>query len=313
MAILGLDIGATYIKSGIVLEKGKVKNFRKIKNRSEYGEEFLINQIINGIHAYRDEFDIKKVGIGFAGSVNYKRGIVLDAPNMKNFHSLYLKSVLEQKCDVEVKLDNDAHCFGLAENIFGAGRNYQDFIVLTLGTGIGGAIIINKQLYRGANNIAGSFGHSIIDANSEVICGCGNYGHFEALAGGKALSKLYKKATDQDTEDELIAEMADRGEKIAQKSIIQIGHYFSLGIANIINVLNPEVLIVGGGLTEIELLWQTVINNFQKYLLNKELKNTKVVKSKLKDTAGVIGASLLFEEDSQLNLTPEIEVDLKVN
>ncbi|MFH0856511.1 MAG: ROK family protein [bacterium] len=292
--ILGIDIGATYIKSGLVDEKGRVNNFNKRKNRVKFGEDFLVNQIINIIHENRDRANFSKVGIAFAGRVNYGRGVILSAANMGGIHNLYLKKTLERKCEVSVMIDNDAHCFAIAESAFGAGKNYNNIIGITLGTGIGGGIIINKNLYRGADNAAGEFGHMILDMDSEIKCSCGEYGHFEALASGTALANFYKMATEQEADAELLAEMAKKGEKIAQKTIIQSGYNLAAGLSNIITIFNPEIIIIGGGLINIDLLWQTALNNFALKLSFKGLKNTKIEKSKLKDEAGVIGASLLF-------------------
>lgn len=294
MLTLGLDVGATTIKSAVVDEKGKIKEFKKTKNRVIEGDDFLVSQIANLINGYKEKLKFDKVGIGFAGSVDYKRGIVISAPNMGLIQNLYLAKTLERKCNIGIIIDNDAHCFGLAEKKSGAGKNYKNMIAITIGTGIGGAVIVDGKLYRGANNTAGEFGHMAIDASSNKICGCGKYGHFEALASGTALSKLYEEATGQRTESELIAEMASKGEKIAQKCIIHIGHYFALGLANLINIFDPEAIIIGGGLSEVELLWNTAMNNIKPYLLHKNLANTKIVKSKLGETAGVIGATLLF-------------------
>lgn len=294
MHIIGIDIGATYIKSGIVDDKGKIKNFLKSKNRSSQGEDFLISQIVNIITDYKESANIKKAGLGFAGQVNHRKGLVISGANMPNCKDLYLQKTLERKCDIKIAIDNDAHCFGLAEMAFGAGKNYKNIICLTLGTGIGGAIIINKKLYRGKNNTAGEFGHMTIDASSEIICGCGNYGHFEALAGGRALSNLYKSLTDQEAESDLIIDMAAKGEKIAQKALIQTGYNFSIGLAGIINIFNPEIVIIGGGLVNVDLLWKTALNNYSNFLIHKNLLNTKIVKSKLGDKAGILGAALLF-------------------
>jgi len=291
---LCLDIGATYIKSGIVNEKGKVKNGDKIENRSANGESFFVKQIIDLINKYKEKNDIKKVGIGFAGQVDYKKGIIISDTNMGGIKNLYLKATLERKIHgISVMIDGDAHCFSLAESKFGAGKKYNDMIGITLGTGIGGGIIINKKLYRGANNTAGELGHIIIDANSESVCGCGGYGHLEALASGRALQNLYKEITEQDADIDLIIDMAVKGEKIAQKAIIQIGFNFSLGLANIINSLDPEIVVIGGGLINIEFLWKVILNNLPNYLMREYLEKTKIVKSKLGDNGGVIGASLL--------------------
>ncbi|MFH0854023.1 MAG: ROK family protein [bacterium] len=299
MFTLGLDIGATTIKSAVVNEKGKIKEFKKTKNRFAEGEDFLVCQIASLINGYREKFEFDKVGIGFAGYVNQKRGVVISAPNMGSIQNLYITKTLERKCDVSIIIDNDAHCLGLAENKFGAGKNYKNIIAITLGTGIGGAIIIEKKLYRGADNSAGEIGHMTIEMSSNKLCGCGGYGHFETFASGAALSNLYEEATGQKVENELIAEMASRGEKIAQKCIIQVGHYFALGLANVINIFNPEIIIVGGGFAYVDLLWQTAMNNIKRYLLHKDLEKTNIVRSNLGEAGGVIGAALLCEEKNE--------------
>ncbi|MFC1615328.1 ROK family protein, partial [Patescibacteria group bacterium] len=223
------------------------------------------------------------------------QGIIISDTNMGGIHNLYLKATLERKIGgISVMVDGDAHCFTLAESKFGAGKKYKDIIGITLGTGIGGGIIIDKKLYRGVDNTAGEIGHIIIDADSEAVCGCGGYGHWESLASGRALQNLYKKITDQDADIDLIIDMALKGEKIAQKSIIQIGFSFSLGLASIINSLNPEIVVIGGGLSNIEFLWKVILNNLPNYLMREHLKKTKIVRAKLGDNAGIIGASLLF-------------------
>ncbi len=314
MSILGIDVGATSIKSGVVDAQGKIKDFRKTKNcsmeggnflfshnaspldlsaQAERGEGCVLKQLAGIINDYKEIFPIKKAGIGFAGSVNFKRGIVLSTANMGGIKNLYLKRELEKECNIEIIVDNDTHCFALAEAHFGAGRNYNDILCVTLGTGIGGGIIINKKLYRGADNTAGKIGHIIIDKNSDIKCGCGGFGHWESFTSGKALANLYKTATEQDVDAEIIAEMAGRGERIAQKVIIEAGYNFAIGIVNLLNILNPEIVIIGGSLIKIDLLWNTFLNNLPAFLEGKAVANTKIVKSKFGDEAGVIGASLL--------------------
>ncbi|MFH1030934.1 MAG: ROK family protein [bacterium] len=294
MFILGIDVGATTIKSGLVDKDGKVKNFKKIKNQFANGEDFLIKQIADVIAVSKEKYKFEKVGIGFAGSVNYKRGIITSTANMAGLKELYLKKELQKKCDIKISIDNDAHCFALAESTYGIGKNYKDILCITLGTGIGGGIIINKKLYRGADNKAGSIGHVVIDPTSDMPCGCGGLGHWESMASGKALSNYYKITTGQEVEGEIIAEMAERGEKIAQKTIIQVGYNFALGVANLLKILNPEIVIVGGSLIKIDLLWNTCLNNIPHILLGKSIANTRIVRSKLGEVAGVIGAALLF-------------------
>lgn len=292
--ILGLDIGASYIKTGIVDEKGRVKNYKRYENRAKSGENFFINQLADIVNEYRQECNFKKIGIGFAGQVNYKKGTIISDINMGGVRDLSLKSILEKKLKkTEIKIDNDAHCFALAESRNGAGINYRNMLGLTLGTGIGGGIVIDGKLYRGAKNMAGEVGHMVINAGSDSRCGCGGYGHWEDAAGGKGLQKIYRGITEQEVEIDLIIDMAARGEKIAQKAMIEIGYNFAVGLGNLISIFNPEIVIIGGGLTNVDLLWQTILNNVGRFTLD-GLKDTKIARAKLGKEAGIIGATLLF-------------------
>ncbi|MFH1390361.1 MAG: ROK family protein [Candidatus Margulisiibacteriota bacterium] len=198
-----------------------------------------------------------------------------------------MKKILEKEFSRPVFIDNDANCAALAEARFGAGVGRRHFIYITVSTGIGGGIIINGQLYRGANGSAGEFGHMIIDSQG-LTCGCGNVGCFEAMASGTAVRKRAGM-------DGASVELAARqGDKKALAVINETAHYLAIGISNLVNIFNPELVILGGGVSKMrELLLNPVRKEFKKYALYLPAKSVKIVRAKLGTNAGILGAAAL--------------------
>ncbi|MBU0672325.1 MAG: ROK family protein, partial [Candidatus Margulisbacteria bacterium] len=181
----------------------------------------------------------------------------------------------------------DANCAALAEAWFGAGKFVKHFLYITVSTGIGGGIIIDKKVYRGAIGSAGEFGHMIIDLNGP-LCACGNYGHLESLASGTAL----KNKTGLDAISAHLA--AHQGDKKAQKAIKEMAHYLAIGFANLTNIFNPELIVVGGGLSN---MWEHLVlpakKEFKQLALTLPARSVKIVRAKLKSDAGMLGAAAL--------------------
>ncbi len=294
--VIGLDIGATKIAAGLLTESGKIIKKFILPTGAKKGKTTILENIIQAIKNVWHPW-VKAVGIGMAGQCNFKTGVFLSGPNFpKNFKNIKIKKILEKKFGVPTSLDNDARCFTLAESVFGAGKGYSNVIGLTLGTGVGSGIIINKKIYRGKDNSSGEIGHMTIDASSPYICGCGNLGHFESLCSGKAMINFYKHLTGKTKNTFEIEKLAKKGEKEAKKVNILISKYLSIGLANIIHIFNPEIIIIGGGLAKIEEIWRPALQSVKKRLIYKSLKNTKIIIAKLGDNAGIFGAALLTEK-----------------
>ena len=233
---IGLDIGGSKINSVLVKNRKVVKS-RKVKTKSKSNRKILIAQIFDCIE-YLMEDKIKGIGIGAPRPINVTA--------LKN---ISLAKVVQKKFGIKTKVDNDANCFGLAEAILGAGKGFKILAGLTLGTGVGGAIIINKKIFHGASGRAGEFGHMIIEKDGRK-CNCGNKGCLEAYISANISTKEKEK-------------------------------YLKIGVANIIEILDPDIIVIGGGLANIIAL--------------PLIKNTKVVRAKLGEDAGAIGAALLFK------------------
>lgn len=288
---LSLDIGGTKIKAGLIYG-AKILNLQNFKTEQKSAQKFLeqIEVIIKNL--MNDVVD--KIGIATAGLVR-KEGDQIDfVPHFpKGLTNIPLKKNLEKKFGLPVKIDNDVHCFILAEHKFGAAKGLTNAIGLTLGTGIGGGLIIDGQLYRGRDNIAGEFGRMIIDASANRLFQICRRSNFEDLAAGPALEKWYKKITNQVKSTYEIAQAAQKNNPPALKALAIQAEYLGVGIANLITIFNPEMTVIGGGISEIKKLWPLLIKETKKNLPYQKLKDCKIVKAKLGANAVLIGASLI--------------------
>ena len=287
--IIGIDLGGTKIAAALADDHGKIITDVNIPTEAAKGQRTVIDNVIKAV-AMLMSSSKKKVtclGIGVPGPILYKTGIVIEPPNLPGWKQVNLKKILEKRFKIPVQLDNDANCAALAEAKFGAGRKAKDFLYITVSTGIGGGVIIDRKLYRGAIGAAGEFGHMIIDPQGP-LCGCGNHGCFEALASGTAIKKRAGM-------DAISVELAARqGDEKALQVIRETAHYLAIGFANLVNVFNPELIVVGGGVSKMrELLFNPIREEFKKYALTLPAKNVQIVRAKLGDEVGVLGAIAL--------------------
>jgi glucokinase len=287
--IIGIDLGGTKIAGVLTTRTGKVMMDVQVPTEAAKGQTQVINNIIKAIRMLIQSQKVKTrcIGIGAPGPIIYEKGIVIEPPNLPGWKKVNLKKILEKEFKLPVSVDNDANCAALAEAVFGAGKTKRNFIYMTVSTGVGGGIIIDRKLYRGMVGAAGEFGHMIIDPNGP-LCGCGNHGCLEALASGSALKKKMGM-------DAISVELAARqGDKKAKQAIEETAHYLAIGIANLVNIFNPELVIIGGGLSNMrELLLDPIRNQFRKYAMSLSARSVKIVRAKLGTKAGVLGAAAL--------------------
>ncbi|MBN2058449.1 MAG: ROK family protein [Candidatus Saganbacteria bacterium] len=287
--IIGIDLGGTKIAGVLTTPSGKVLMDVQIPTEANKGKKHVIDNIKKAIHTLKEskKVKLKAIGIGAPGPILYEKGIVVEAPNLPGWHNVNLKRILEKAFRVPVFVDNDANCAALAEAWFGAGKFAKHFIYITVSTGIGGGIIIDKKLYRGITGSAGEFGHMTIDPQGPR-CNCGSNGHLEALASGTAI----KRVTGLDAIGAHLA--AHQGDKAARAALKDAAHYLAIGLANLTNIFNPELIIVGGGLSN---MWQDLIvpakKEFRRYSLTLPAKSVRIVRAKLKSNAGMLGAAAL--------------------
>lgn len=272
---IALDIGATKILGGSVQGNKIIKKIKK-PTQSKAGRQKVINNIAKVVkNLIIPGYKLTQIGVGLAGQVEHKKGIVLSTGNFgPDFKNVKLSQILKTKFKVPVKVDNDVKCFIQAEAKWGAGRGYKNLMGLTFGTGIGGGIIMNGELWRGIDNTAGEVGHMKISGQwiGEVpICGCSQKYCWESVASGKAWQKLAKKYT-QKKADEIVV------------------YNIVAGLLNLCYILNPEIFILGGGLLEHPDMLSKIRKEFNSRCQLPWFKKTKIVKARLGEKAILLGA-----------------------
>lgn len=270
--ILGIDVGGTNTKYGLVTKRGKLLKSKQILTPKS--KQKIIESLIEIIEFQRKQ--ISKVGLGLPGRINIKAGKITDVENLPLSNTPIVK-LIKQKVKLPIKIDNDARCFALAESLVGSGKNFMVVVGITLGTGVGGGIVINKKLFHGKGN-AGELGHIFIDFKKVK--------DFEDLVGA---GKLNLSAENY----QILEKLARQKDKKALKFWKELGLTVGFGCLNIIHTLDPDIIILGGKQSlAFSLFKPEMMKTINKHCLTKP---PKVVKSKLIDKGGIIGAAMLFK------------------
>ena len=278
---LGLDVGGTKIQVGLVGASNKIIRSQHLAIHRKTKKETL-DSIIKSIKTLFSN-QVGSIGVGITGHVNPTTGIVAGSVNLpKDWKNVQLKKILEKKFKVPVVIDNDANCSALAEAIVGKGKKYNAIMNITIGTGVGIGIVINKQLFRGGQN-ATEFGHTIINAGFS----------FEKLVSGPSLVRNFRKKTGLNKTSYEIVTAANKGNRTAQSVIRVMSRWLAVGLNNAMLSYSTEIIIISGGLASVPSLVRPAIQEAKKMLLYRKLRKTLIVTSSLGYNAGVIGAALI--------------------
>ncbi|NLP45806.1 MAG: ROK family glucokinase [Epulopiscium sp.] len=309
---IGIDLGGTNIAAAIVTEEGKMICKDSIPTlREREHTEILKDMAQLCLRLMKEEGlkekDIYSIGIGSPGTADPEKGILLYANNLK-FHNVCMRKELQKYISVPVYLENDANCAALGESISGAAKSYKDSVTITLGTGVGGGIIVDGQIVSGSFHGGGELGHHVIKMDGDR-CSCGRLGCWEVYASATALIRDARIAAAKNPKSLLLRlvdgdiqkmnakipfDAAQQGDKIAQEVINQYIHYLAVGIVNIINVLQPEVIVVGGGVSaQGENLLVPLRKEVERQIYGSDKIKTKIVAAELGNDAGIIGAAML--------------------
>ncbi|OGS33534.1 MAG: hypothetical protein A2474_08885 [Elusimicrobia bacterium RIFOXYC2_FULL_34_12] len=292
--LVGIDIGGTKIL--IIL----IKNNGEILKRIEFP---MINKkytvVLSKISSVLKSIgNFKSIGIGVAGDIDSENGIMRYSPNLPCWKNVKLKKYFESNLRVKTAVDNDANCAAYGSYILDGKRKYKNLITLSLGTGIGGGIIINGNLYRGATGSAGELGHITINPAGPK-CSCGNYGCIEAYIGKTGRLRIAKQMgfNKKYLDIKLLGKLSKKGNKKATAVFKRISFYLSIGINNIINVFNPDMITFTGGFSNAwNLLRINLIKELKKRTFKTPLKHVKIIKSNYSQDIGAIGAAYLGAE-----------------
>ena len=315
--LCGVDIGGTKCSVALVDTTGKIIDKIFTCAHADTTEEGLVNLVTGHIKEIcqrndLQESDLKGIGMGCAGHIRFRDGVIITTSNLKGFKNYPLRDAVQSSFKIPVILDNDANAQAFGEFKFGAGKGFNDMVFLTLSTGIGAGIIINKKLYRGATGTAGEFGHTIVEPNSELTCTCGNKGCLMACACGMALPYLFKqkirmgKVSKLDLphnfnmakiSGQLLKKGLEMGDPVSKEIILDSGYYVGLGIYNIFQALNPPLIVLGGGLTNWgDFYLNKIKSTFYGFARDMIFDPIEIVISDIGDDAGVIGAAALTLE-----------------
>jgi len=307
---IGVDLGGTFIKFGIVTEKGKIIRKSFVDTKADGGPESVIKQMKKGLKELLDpdKINIEGIGIGSPGIVSKKRGTVENPPNLPGWGKVQLGHVIEKAFKLPTFVENDANAAAIGELIFGAGKSHKSFVMITLGTGVGGGIILNKKLFRGDFGAAGEIGHITIDINGPK-CGCGSFGCIEAYAGNGYIiqnakeglkihqnSKIVELISDDFNAltPKVISSAAELGDPYANELITNLGKNIGYALASVSNLLDVSTFIIGGGVAGFgKLLLDNIEISLKQRVLKSLVPRCKILPAKLKNEAGIKGASSL--------------------
>ena len=312
LPVLAIDVGGTKIIAAIISNQGKVIAREYCLTLADEGPQSVINRILSAIDhllSLRNlaPSQLDSISIAAAGAIDFEKGLVTSSPNLPGWYDIPLRDIVKEKYGVNTFLINDATAAALGEHHFGAGRGVNNLILLTVGTGIGGGIIINNELYSGPCGSAGEIGHMTIDVNGPR-CNCGNVGCLEMLASGTVVAQEAIRRISQGERSSLIeivdgkiesitAEKvgvaAQGGDSLALEVITKAATYLGVGMVNLVNIFNPEMIIVGGGMAQMgDLLLNTARQVVWERAFQLSAQAVRIVPAQLGDNAGVFGAAI---------------------
>jgi glucokinase len=269
-AAIGIDLGGTKIGTGLVDVHGKVLSSDYQPTQAAEGQDAVIRRMLHGVHRTIGQAGLSldgvaSVGIGAPGPLDIPQGLLTEPPNLPGWKNVPLRQIVKRQIGLPTYLENDANAAAIGEYLYGAGKGTRNMVYVTVSTGIGGGLILDGQIFHGASGGAGEIGHMTILPHGPH-CGCGNRGCLEALASGTAIAREAQELVDQGVPT-LIAEIADqapggvtarhvveamaRGDPCATDIVRQAMYYLGIGIANLVNLFNPEMVVIGGGLSNL--------------------------------------------------------------
>lgn len=311
MYYIGIDLGGTTIKAGIVTEDGKIIRTKSVPTLPDReGEEIVKSMAFVALDLIKEEGlnieDIHSIGIGAPGLIDSKNKVIEVSSNI-NFKNTNVEKEMKKHINLPIYLENDANCATIAEFICGSMKGYDNAIMLTIGTGIGGGVILDGKVAKGSYLGEGELGHTIVDYTGGEYCGCGQKGCIETFCSAKSMITYAKKLLEENKNSKIlelaesfedinaknIFDAYDLRDEIATKVIERFNTYLAIGIVNFINIFRPGVICIGGGASARgENLTKPIENIAQKMIYGGGFK-TKIVPAVLGNDAGIIGAAMI--------------------
>ena len=314
--VLAVDLGGTKIITAIISDNGRVLARERSLTLADEGAPAVIERLFSAIDSLlkangMEPSQLSGISIAAAGAIDSGRGLITVSPNLPGWCDVPLGEMVRERYRVAAFLVNDASAAALGEHRFGAGRGVRHLVLLTLGTGIGGGIIINGELYLGSCGSAAEIGHMVIDVNGPE-CACGNRGCLEALSSGTAVARDAIERIGQGERSSLVgmvageikgitAEMVEAaardGDTLALQVFSRAAYYLGVGMANLVNIFNPEMIVLGGGMAKLgDLLVEPAGRVVAEMAFPISAQAARIVAAQLGDEAGIYGAAVLALE-----------------
>lgn len=299
--IIGIDLGGTNFKIALLDRFCRILYKNSFPTDTSSGPNGLIEAIVGMIghvleHDRVTRSSVQGVGLGLPGPIDFDRGIVHFFPNIPGWKNVPLRTIIEKKTRMRVAVDNDANVMALAEYSLGAAKGSRNAVCLTLGTGVGGGLILDGKLYRGSSYAAGEIGHMPLNERGPS-CNCGGRGCLESYIGNRRIMQQVRKAFGRDIPLEEVSAMAYRGNKKAAALWDSVAGHLGVALASVVNLLNPDCIVIGGGVANAgRILFDRVADTVCCRAMPVHARTVRIVKAKLGSDAGMIGAGLLVKQ-----------------
>lgn len=310
--VIGLDVGGTKIAGGVIDAEGRILHRLQIPSPTDEGTDTTLAALLELVERLRSMHpQVASIGVGAAGMITWPSGRIITAPN-NAYRDLPLQELLTQYTGLPAVVENDANAAAWAEARVGAGANHRNVIAVTVGTGVGGGLIIDGALFRGQNGIGAEIGHMLINPTGGIQCGCGSIGCLEAHASGTALGRRGREVAATDptgllatlaggadrVTGETVFTAAQQGDPTALSLFDELGYWLGAGLASLVNVFDPQIIIISGGLvTTSDYLYPPTQSSFRKHVFASTQRTLPaIVSAQLGTEAGLVGAALLAME-----------------
>lgn len=309
--LIGVDVGGTNIRMGSVTPDGAILKKLEYSTDMSGGGRAMMEALISRVEDFAREVaegDLARVriGIGVAGPIDMRRGVLIAPPNLPDLHGFPLRAFLQERMHLPVAIENDANAFTLGEGWRGAARGCFHYCGITLGTGVGGGVVVSGQILHGADGMGGEVGHMVLSPEGP-LCGCGGRGCLEVFASGNGIRRMAFEAIEKGEESEILKrnsgninkitsedvfEAAQQGDKLALMVLNEMGRYLGLGLVNLVNLFNPEKIVIGG---KVSRAWDYFIRSVKDVVWTRAMKGQRekvqIVRAECGDDAGILGAA----------------------
>jgi glucokinase len=306
-AVIGIDLGGTNLRVAGVDPEGKVVHLNRDETGASGGPETVLERLVGGLRLVEERlgasgWDVVGASLGVPGVISRREGVVSSSPNLPGWQNIPLLELIRQRVDLPLMMENDANAALYGEFWMGAARGCRTAVLMTLGTGVGGGIITDGQLLRGADGMAGEIGHLTVEREGET-CPCGNRGCLERYASASGVARRYRRLVEESPDGNLPGEttaatvhaLARQGDPLALRTFREAGSCLGIALASIVNIVNPEVVIIGGGLLP---AWDFFMPSAREEMFHRAFQSpaerVRLLPALLGDQAGYIGAAGLF-------------------